>query len=130
MKSEFFRYFFVSGIALFADFFVFSLSIRLLGISWPLSATIGFIFGVLVAYYLSIRFVFRKRKLGKAPKKELFIFAGVGLAGLVLTQLILWIGIELLQINQEFSKIIAAGFTFLFNFFIRKFVLFSTSNDR
>lgn len=130
MKSEFFRYFFVSVAALAADFFTFSFGIRVLNISWPLSATLGFVLGVLVAYFLSVRFVFASRKLRKTPLKELLIFSAVGLAGLSLTQLTLWIGIELLQFNPEFSKICAAGFTFFFNFLVRKLMLFSSSSGQ
>lgn len=130
MKSEFFRYFLVSAAALLADFTVFSFGIRLLDIPWPVSATCGFIIGVLVAYFLSVRFVFSSRKFRKAPLKELLVFSVVGLAGLALTQLILWIGIELLQFNPEFSKICAAGFTFIFNFLVRKFMLFSSTEDQ
>ena len=130
MKSEFYRYFFVSAIALAADFFTFSLGIRVFNIPWPFAATCGFIFGVLVAYFLSVQFVFASRKLRKAPLKELLIFSAVGLAGLSLTQLTLWIGIELLQFNPEFSKICAAGFTFFFNFMARKLMLFSSSGGQ
>lgn len=130
MKSEFFRYFVVSAAALLADFIVFSFGIRLLNIPWPLSATCGFIIGVLVAYFLSVRFVFSRRKLRAAPLRELLVFSAVGLAGLALTQITLWIGIELLQFNPEFSKICAAGFTFVFNFLVRKFILFSGTDDQ
>ena len=130
MKSEFFRYFVVSTAALLADFIVFSFGIRLLNIPWPLSATCGFIIGVLVAYFLSVRFVFSRRKLRAAPLRELLVFSAVGLAGLALTQITLWIGIELLQFNPEFSKVCAAGFTFIFNFLVRKFVLFSSTKDQ
>lgn len=130
MKSEFFRYFVVSTAALLADFIVFSFGIRLLNIPWPLSATCGFIIGVLVAYFLSVRFVFSRRKLRAAPLRELLVFSAVGLAGLALTQITLWIGIELLQFNPEFSKICAAGFTFVFNFLVRKFILFSGTDDQ
>ena len=125
MKSEIFRYFFVSGGAFLADFFAFSLGIRFLNISWPVAATFGFVIGVLIAYFLSIRFVFSNRKLRKAPLRELLVFLAVGLGGLVITQFTLFIGIDLLQFNPEFSKICAAIFTFIFNFLFRKLLLFS-----
>lgn len=127
MTSEFFRYFLVSALALLVDLLAFSFGIRILGVPWQLSAACGFILGVLIAYLLSVRFVFSSRKLRKAPLKELLVFAAVGLAGLGVTQIILWIGIELLQFNPEFSKICAAGLTFLFNFLARKLTLFSSS---
>jgi|GEM_PF-470417 len=127
--SEFLRYFFVSLAAFGLDLSAFSLSLRVLGLPWAASATIGFVVGVLIAYVLSIRFVFAGRKLRKTPVMELLTFALVGVGGLGLTQLVLWVGIERLDINPEVSKISAAGFTFLFNFLVRKLMLFSASSN-
>lgn len=126
MKFEFFRYFSVSLVALIADFIVFSFGIRVIGIPWFFSATAGFIFGVSVAYYLSIRYVFSKRKMRASPSLEFVIFLTVGISGLLVTQLTLWIGIEELRWKPELAKLIAAGFTFVFNFLIRKIALFNS----
>ena len=54
-------------------------------------------------------------------------FSVVGLGGLLVTQLVLWVGIELMGSNPEVSKVSAAGFTFLFNFMVRKLLLFSSA---
>lgn len=123
--SEFSRYFLVSAIAFIVDFLFFSFGIRLAGLMWPIAAAIGFFFGVLTAYFLSIRFVFSRRKMHDSPFGEFVAFFSVGLAGLGVTQLTLWVGIEWLKFNPEISKILAAGFTFLFNFLVRKLALFN-----
>ena len=124
-RAEFFRYFVVSAAAFIVDFLIFSCGIRIFGLPWPISATLGFVFGVSTAYVLSIRFVFANRKMRRMPLSEFLAFLSVGLAGLVVTQLTLGIAIEWLQYNPEISKIFAAGFTFLFNFLVRKLVLFN-----
>ena len=118
---EFFRYLLASVVALGIDLAFFSFGIRVLGFSWPIAAALGFILGVCTAYFLSIRFVFAKRKFRRAPLGEFLAFLSVGFIGLGLTQLTLWIGIELLNFNPELSKLLAAGFTFFSNFFVRKF---------
>lgn len=126
-NTEFVRYFLVSLAALAVDLTLFSLGIRVLGMSWAASATISFSLGLLVAYGLSIRFVFASRKFSKTPIMELLSFSAVGLGGLLVTQIILWISIEWFKINPEISKFVAAGFTFLFNFTVRKLLLFSAT---
>ncbi|MDD5395597.1 MAG: GtrA family protein [Thiothrix sp.] len=128
-RSEFLRYFVVSLIALSLDLGAFSASLRLFGLPWVAAATIGFVVGLLVAYILSVCFVFAKRKLRQAPLAELLAFSLVGLGGLGVTQIVLWIGIERLQINPELSKLCAAGFTFIFNFVVRKLMLFNAKAE-
>jgi putative flippase GtrA len=127
--SEFLRYFVVSLIALSLDLGAFSASLRVFGLPWVAAAAIGFAAGLLVAYILSVRFVFAKRKLHQAPFAELLIFSLVGLGGLGVTQIVLWIGIERLQMNPELSKLCAAGFTFIFNFIVRKLMLFNAKSE-
>ena len=119
-NSEFFRYFAVSLLAFVLDLGVFSASLRIFGLTWAAAATLGFLVGLLVAYVLSVRFVFKKRRLRQAPLVELLTFSLVGLGGLGVTQLALWIGIERLNANPEISKFCAAGVTFIFNTLVPK----------
>lgn len=121
---EFFRYFFVSLVALVVDFSLYTFFIRVAGVSWFWSASIGFLVGVVVAYFLSIRFVFYERKLRGMPRVETAYFVFVGIFGLGVTQLVLWCGVDLLSQNAELSKLVAAGLTFCFNYLIRKNILF------
>jgi len=91
---------------------------------WPLAACLGFVLGVWVAYELSIRYVFARRHLSRAPKMEFFIFIFLGVVGLGVTQLVLYFCIERLSLSAEISKIAAAVMTFLTNFLSRKVLLF------
>jgi putative flippase GtrA len=125
--SEFMRYFAVSLLAFMLDLGAFSASLRIFGLPWAVAATLGFVVGLLVAYVLSVRFVFTNRKLRQAPSVELLTFSLVGVCGLGVTQLVLWFGIERLNANPEVSKFCAAGFTFIFNFVVRKLMLFSAA---
>ena len=126
-NREFIGYFFISLLALAVDLGSFSFSLRTLDFSWFLSATIGFCAGVLLTYTLSIFFVFSDRKIKNNKIAEFSIFILIGIGGLLVTQLILWIGIEYMNIHPELTKIVAAGFTFLYNFLLRKYFLFTTS---
>lgn len=121
---ELLRYLAASAIALAVDVLSFSALLRLVGLPWMLAATLAFITGVLVAYHLSIRFVFRERLLAHAPRHEFAAFATIGIVGLGVTQVVLWLGIEHYHAHPEMTKLVAAGITFLCNFAMRKLMLF------
>lgn len=124
-SREFVRYFGVSIIALAVDMLFFVIGIRLFELSWILASMIGFVGGVAVAYYLSIHQVFESRRMKDAPKFEFMIFAGIGLAGLALTQMLLWLFIDVLHFSAELARLASAALSFVVNFSVRKLILFS-----
>ena len=125
LRHDLSRYFVASLLALAADVCMLSLSLRLLHLSLAWSASLGFAVGALVAYQLSIRWVFRQRSLRDAPLLELATFVGIGLAGLGITQALLWLGTVKLQLLPELVKLAAAVATFAFNYLVRKTLLFA-----
>ena len=127
LRHDLFRYFAASVLALLADLVTLSACLRLLHFSLGWSASIGFAVGALVAYLLSIRWVFRERALANAPTVEFLTFVGIGIAGLGLTQLLLWLGVVKLHLLPELVKLAAAMITFIFNYIVRKTLLFAAS---
>ena len=127
LRHDLTRYFLASLLALAADLATFSASMRLLhlGLSW--SATIGFIVGAVIAYLLSIYWVFRARSFSNAPAFEFLSFFAIGIGGLAVTQLVLWVGVTRLGLLAEAVKLAAAAITFAFNFLLRKTLLFTTT---
>jgi putative flippase GtrA len=124
LGAEFFRYFIASGLALTIDFGLYTGGISLLGWPYPVSAAAGFLAGLATAYVLSVRWVFSVRKIND-PRREFVIFAGVGVAGLGLTEGVLFGLISGMHLNYLLAKILSAALVFLFNFLIRKLFLFS-----
>jgi len=127
LRHDLSRYFAASLFALAVDLGALSLCLRVahFGLAW--SATVGFVAGAVVAYLLSIRWVFRQRAFAHAPAMEFLAFVGIGLAGLGITQLVLWIGATQLGLLAEAVKLAAAGITFAFNYMVRKALLFATA---
>ena len=82
LRHDLLRYFAASVLALLADLGTLSACLRLLHFSLGWSASIGFAVGALVAYLLSIRWVFRQRAFASAPAVEFLAFIGIGIAGL------------------------------------------------
>jgi len=127
LQHDLSRYFVASLAALALDVAVLSLCLRVfqLGLAW--SASIGFVAGAIVAYVLSIRWVFRTRAFGDVPALEFLTFIGIGVAGLGVTQLVLWLGVTRLHLLPELVKLGAAGVTFAFNYLVRRSMLFAAS---
>jgi putative flippase GtrA len=121
--AEVVRYFTCSAMALAIDFGVF-IGAMSLGLRYPLAAAAGFLCGLWVAYQLSIRFVFRVRRMAD-DKLEFIVFAVIGVLGLLLTELLLWLMVVHVGQSPTIAKLIAAGTVFCFNFAARKAVLFT-----
>ena len=122
------RYFAASALALAVDFGSYSGLIRLAGVDYLVAAPIGFALGLATVYALSIRWVFRQRRLVNA-RAEFLLFALIGLAGMALNQGIVYAGVEMFALSPELAKIVSAGLVFCFNFASRKLLLFTRFND-
>ena len=51
----------------------------------------------------------------------------IGIAGLVLNEVLLWVFVDLFQLILVMAKVITAGLIFLWNFALRKAILFRQS---
>ena len=56
----------------------------------------------------------------------MLIFVAIGVGGLAVNEIVLWLGIEVAALSLIVAKLAAAATSFVFNFVIRKMVLFST----
>lgn len=115
-------YGFASALALGLDWAVL-LGLTALGVNYLVASAIGFTSGMAITYLLSIAVVFRHRPVADR-KREFIGFIGVGFAGLVLTQGLMALWVEALGMSPGLAKIPAAGIVFLFNFTVRRALLF------
>ncbi len=122
-KIQMFRYLFVGGAAFIVDFLSLFILTDFFGIYYLISAAIAFILGLVANYFLSISWVFNKRKLNK-QHIEFGVFALIGIVGLGLNEVFIWFFTQDLQLYYLISKIFAAVIILFWNFFARKFVLF------
>jgi len=122
-KIQMFRYLFVGGAAFIVDFLSLFVLTDFFGIYYLISAAIAFILGLVANYLLSISWVFNKRKLNKRHI-EFGVFALIGIVGLGLNEVFIWVFTQDLQIYYLMSKILAAVIILFWNFFARKFILF------
>ncbi|WP_414468386.1 GtrA family protein [Methanobacterium sp. ACI-7] len=120
---QFFRYIFVGGAAFIVDFASLYIFTDIFGIYYLISAVIAFILGLIANYVLSISWVFNNRTLDN-KKSEFAVFAGIGIIGVILNALFIWIFTEYVLGNPYYSKIITAAIILFWNFSARKITLF------
>ena len=121
---QLFRYTFVGGFAFLVDFGTLFFLTEFFHIHYLVSAGIAFIFGLTINYFLSVLWVFSCRTM-ESRLLEFFLFALIGLVGLVSTELFLWILTDILLIYYLLSKIITTIVVYFWNFFARKLMLFN-----
>lgn len=127
---EFLRYAVVGGIAFLTDFGALVASQELFFRQFPwgvyAATVVGFMVGLAVNYFLSLVFVFTSAKdKGKGRSVGAFLVFGViGLVGLGLTEVGMWIGIELLRWNYMIVKFFVTGGVLMWNYLGRKLIIF------
>ena len=120
---QLFRYTFVGGVAFLADFGLLAGLTELAGLNYLLSAALSFIVGLTVNYLLSVQWVFASRKLADR-RAEFLLFALIGVVGLGLNELFLWLFTEFVGWYYLVSKIVATVIVFFWNFLARRIILF------
>ena len=93
------------------------------------ASTVSFVAGAAVAYFLSVRFVFRVSR-SKTPVLEFGYFVGLGVVGLVVNAAVISLAISVIGLGLLTAKFSAAGCTFATNFILRRTLIFNTSRHR
>ena len=115
-----------SAVALGVDYGLMVVLTELAGLHYLVSALIGFCCGAVVAYVLSVAFVFTERRLSN-PALEFGLFVLIGLAALGLNQGLMYALVDGAGVHYALAKVPVTGVVFLCNFALRKALLFSTA---
>lgn len=118
------RYTIVGGLAFIIDFGTLILLTEFFNINYLISALVGFTLGLIVNYFLSIHWVFNQRNIRKRSL-EFILFTLIGIVGLGLNELSIWFLTEVVLLYYMVSKIITTVMVYMWNFFARKYLLFT-----
>jgi len=118
------RYAAASAVALLADAAVYLSLIHVAAVHYMLAAPAGYVLGILLIYLLSTRWVFNDRRLASV-RSEFAIFVLIGIFGLLLNQLVIYVCVERFSSSYELAKVASAAIVFGFNFGGRKLILFT-----
>jgi len=110
--------------AFLVDFGLFTVQLTLLGVPYLVAAAISFSVGTVLLYWGSTRYVFRFRRL-EDSRKEFWAFLFIGVAGLAVNLLVVYLLVEYLKLHPLIAKVAAGAITFLANFGFRRFLLFT-----
>lgn len=132
VAADLLKYGAASAAALALDYGTLFLLSQVIGVNYLISAAAGFSAGLALVYVLSVRFVYRNRRVMDAGK-ELAGFIVTGALGLLLNETLMALFVGVLGLAVAVAKIPTAGFVFLFNFATRRSFLFAaaqTDEDR
>lgn len=121
---QLFRYFFSGGIAFLIDKALFALLRYFFDFNVYISTSVGFVVGLIITYLLSIFWIFDKRRL-ESKSNEFLIFTIIGIVGLLLMNVFVWIFSSVIEFQIDFISNLAATIIVTFwNFFAKKYILF------
>ncbi len=106
------------------DFLLFTLFVSVLEWHYIPSNCISILAGITTSFTLNRNYNF---KVKDKTRKRFGIFLVVGLSGMVLSNIILWICIEQMHINAIISKFLSIVLVVFFQFLINKYVTFKPS---
>lgn len=112
----------VGGLAFVVDYSILVFSKEVLDFHVLIATSLGFIISVIFNYWASITFVF-EAKQNRNKTTEFIIFVVLSAIGLILTEISMWFGVELLNLNYSIVKIVVAVIVMIFNFLTRKMFL-------
>ena len=121
---QFFRYVFVGGIATVVDWGVLYVLTSVCGIYHLVSAVVSFIAGLMTNFFLSKLLVFKANEAKVDSLTEFLGYALIGVVGLGLTELIMYVGTDCFGLYYMIPKVLATVIVLIWNYFARKKLLY------
>ncbi|MEE0059990.1 MAG: GtrA family protein [Acutalibacteraceae bacterium] len=121
---QFFRYVFVGGIATVVDLGVLFVLTDFANIYHLISAIIAFVAGLITNFFLSKLLVFKSNEARVNAFMEFVTYAIIGVIGLGITELIMFILTDCNNLHYMLSKIIATMIVLAWNYIARKMIIY------
>lgn len=127
--KQFISYFFVGGVAAIVEWVMFFIFANVLQINYFVSTVIAFIFSTTANWILGRITTFKDNNTYKDKKaKEAFLVFVVSAIGLLFNLILMYLFVTVMgfdsSLDKTLSKIAATGIVFIWNFLIRKLVIY------
>ena len=127
--KQFISYFFVGGVAAIVEWVMFFIFANVLQINYFVSTVIAFIFSTTANWILGRITTFKDINTYKDKKaKEAFLVFVVSAIGLLFNLILMYLFVTVMgfdsSLGKTLSKIAATGIVFIWNFLIRKLVIY------
>ncbi len=119
---QLFRYGFVGGIAFIVDFTVYCL-LAWLGLHYLAAGVVAFLVAFAANFCISRVLIFQPGK-DDSIQKEIILVLIISGIGLLLTELLLFLGVRVLEMDFRVSKIAATIIVLFWNYFARKMFVY------
>ena len=119
---QIFKFGIVGGIAFIIDYLSLIICKEVFHLNTLLCAAIAFTISVIYNYIASVKWVFDVNK-EKNEKTNFIIFIVLSIVGLIITEIIMWLGSDVMGISYLIVKIVATAIVMVFNFITRKMFL-------
>ena len=103
--------------------------VEVASLHYLVAATVSFITGTAVVYWISINYAFAYRRVEKAHR-EFTLFALIGGVGILINLAGMYLSVERLHLHYLLGKVVAAGVTFFTNFGMRRILLFTNWGEQ
>ena len=120
--QQIFKFGVIGALAFLIDYGVLYVLTEYAGMYYLLSGAISFTVSVIFNYICSMKYVFSGKE-GMSRRKEFIVFVVLSILGLLLNQLLMWLGVDLLPIYYMVTKIFATAIVMVYNFVTRKIFL-------
>lgn len=94
-----------------------------------IGTAVGFCVGLIVNYILSILFVFNEKGKSKTAK-GFIIFAALSLIGLLINMGGMYLGYDIMEINQWVVKIVVTIVVLIYNYISKRLLLFKNKSNK
>lgn len=111
----------IGGISSGLDFLIYYLLVNIVGIHYLIANTCSILIGITTSFTLNRYYNF---KVKDKTKQRFVIFLCVGLFGLLISTMILYICIQQLKLDELLSKLLSIVFVVVMQFIINKNITF------
>ena len=119
--KELLLYLVVGGVATVTEWLMFFV-LEKIAVHYMLATVIAYVISTFVNWLAGRVLVFKESK--KAVIREIIEIYLASIVGLLLNLGLMWLMVDAFDFNEMLSKIIATGIVFLYNFLIRKLVIY------
>lgn len=120
---QIFRYILSGSVACAIDYAVLATLVQVFKLYYLTSASIAFLSGLAVSYFLNIAWVFDRNSFSN-KRLEAFLFFLTGIIGLLLNHYCIQFFTEILKLYYLASKLASTILVFVTNFATRKYIIF------
>ncbi len=123
--EELIKYLIIGVLTTAINYVVFVIFVNAIKIDMHASNIIAWIVSVIFAYFTNKLFVFESKSFEiKVMIKEIFAFGAARIFSLLLEEVILYVFVNLLSMNQLIIKLIANIIVIIVNYILSKFIIF------